>query len=81
MEDAQLLHRINELADEEERLWSLADEEGGLSSDEQARLRELQVHLDQLYDLLAQRRARRSAGLNPDEAHVRSAEVVEHYQQ
>ncbi|HVA84802.1 MAG TPA: DUF2630 family protein [Candidatus Saccharimonadales bacterium] len=81
MEDAQLLHRINELADEEERLWSLADDEGGLSSDEQARLRELQVHLDQLYDLLAQRRARRSAGLNPDEAHVRSAEVVEHYQQ
>jgi hypothetical protein len=81
MEDAQVLHRINQIAEEEEHLWSRADEEGGLSNDEQARLGELQVNLDQLYDLLAQRRARRSAGLNPDEATVRPAEIVEHYQQ
>jgi hypothetical protein len=81
MEDAQVLHRINEIAEEEERLWARAEEEGGLSTEEQARLHELQVHLDQFYDLLAQRRARRSAGLNPDEATVRPAEIVERYQQ
>jgi hypothetical protein len=81
MEDAQVLHRINEIAEEEERLWARAEEEGGLSTEEQARLHELQVHLDQFYDLLAQRRARRSAGLIPDEATVRPAEIVERYQQ
>jgi hypothetical protein len=81
MEDAQVVHRINEIAEEEERLWARAEEEGGLSTEEQARLHELQVHLDQFYDLLAQRRARRSAGLNPDEATVRPAEIVERYQQ
>ena len=81
MEDAQVVHRINEIAEEEERLWARAEEEGGLSPEEQARLSELKVHLDQFYDLLAQRRARRSAGLNPDEATVRPAEIVERYQQ
>jgi hypothetical protein len=37
--------------------------------------------LDQCWDLLRQRRAKRQYGDNPDDAHVRSADVVEHYQQ
>ena len=81
MDDNQLLHTINEIAAEEEHLWAKASEEGGLSVDEDARLRELQVHLDQTYDLLAQRRARRSAGLDPDEAHLRPPQIVENYEQ
>jgi hypothetical protein len=41
----------------------------------------LQENLDQCWDLLRQRRARRAAGLNPDEAQVRPVETVEHYLQ
>jgi hypothetical protein len=81
MDDSEVLHRINSLAEEEERLWSRGSEEGGLTTEQDARLHELQVQLDQAYDLLAQRRARRAAGLNPDEARVRPPEVVENYQQ
>ena len=81
MDDSQVLHRINSLAEEEERLWSRAAEDGGLTAEDEGRLQALQVQLDQAYDLLAQRRARRSAGLNPDEARVRPAKVVENYQQ
>jgi Protein of unknown function (DUF2630) len=81
MDDTQLLHMINAIASEEEHLWAQASEEGGLSVAEEARLHELQVNLDQVYDLLAQRRARRSAGLDPDEAQLRPARVVENYEQ
>jgi hypothetical protein len=81
MDDSEVLHRINSLAEEEEHLWSRAGEDGGLSGEDEARLHLLQVQLDQAYDLLAQRRARRSAGLDPDEARVRPPSVVEHYEQ
>jgi hypothetical protein len=81
MDDTEVLHRINSLAEEEEHLWSRAGEEGGLSSEDEARLQALQVQLDQAYDLLAQRRARRSAGLDPDQARLRPASVVENYEQ
>ena len=81
MDDSQLLHTINVIAKEEEHLWALAGEEGGLNDDEEARLYELKVQLDQAYDLLAQRRARRSAGLDPEEAHLRPARIVENYEQ
>jgi hypothetical protein len=39
------------------------------------------VALDQCWDLLRQRRARREMGENPDDAAVRDADVVERYQQ
>ena len=45
------------------------------------RLEALKVSLDQCWDLLRQRRALREEGGNPDDAHVRSESVVEHYQQ
>jgi len=41
----------------------------------------LEVTLDQCWDLLRQRRARRHAGENPDEAGVRPPGVVENYKQ
>jgi hypothetical protein len=53
----------------------------GLSDAEQDRLRSIEVALDQCWDVLRQRRARRNAGQDPDTAAVRSADVVEHYQQ
>jgi hypothetical protein len=39
------------------------------------------VQLDRYWDLLRQRDARRRAGLDPDGAQVRSADVVEGYRQ
>jgi hypothetical protein len=52
-----------------------------LTDDERIRLRALEEHLDQLWDLLRQRRARRQAGLDPDDAAERDESVVEHYRQ
>jgi Protein of unknown function (DUF2630) len=78
MDDQQIVERINELADQEHRLWE-AESRGEASDTERERLTELQVTLDQCWDLLHQRRARRSAGMDPDDAQVRDAREVEGY--
>lgn len=80
MDDSEIVGHINELADEEHRL-ERSHASGGLSDEEQARLREVEVALDQCWDLLRQRRARRSAGQDPDDASVRPESTVEHYKQ
>ena len=80
MDDAELVHRISTLADEEHQL-ELSHAGDGLSEEEQKRLRSVEVALDECWDLLRQRRARRSAGQDPDEAEVRPEGVVEGYQQ
>ena len=81
MDDEQLFDQINALSKEEEELYARASSEGGLSDGERGRLHELKIRLDQTYDLLRQRQARRSAGLDPDEAELRPADVVESYEQ
>ena len=81
MEDEALLSRINDLVAEEERLLESSRGTDGLSEDEDARLKAVEVALDQCWDLLRQRRAKRHAGEDPDEAHVRDAPTVEGYQQ
>ena len=78
MQDPGVLDHINELAHEEETLYSKAGH-GDLDKREQDRLRVIQVELDQCWDLLHQRRARRSAGQDPGEAKVRPPDVVEGY--
>jgi hypothetical protein len=80
MDDKQIVQRINELAAEEQRLEE-AHIGTGLSDDEVTRKRDLEVTLDELWDLLRQRRAKRSAGQDPDAAEQRSAETVERYLQ
>ena len=80
MEDQNVIERINELAHEEHELFQKAST-GGLDPKQHERLKWLEVSLDQCWDLLRQRRARRHAGLNPEEAQVRDPEIVEHYQQ
>lgn len=80
MADEQTLAAINDLADEEHAL--LQKESHGTATDEErARVREIEVQLDQCWDLLRQRRARRDAGLDPDDAKIRDESVVENYQQ
>jgi hypothetical protein len=81
MSDQPIFDRINDLSHEEEALWRKAGESGGLDADERQRLEIIGVELDQCFDLLHQRDARRAAGLNPDEAEARPPEVVERYVQ
>ena len=80
MDDKEILGRIDALVSEEHQL-----EQGkagvGLSEDDARRLTDLEVALDQCWDLLRQRRARRAVGLDPDEAEAREPGIVERYQQ
>ena len=78
--DDELVRRIDDLVEEEHHLERTHSGEG-LDDAGRARLSHLEVQLDQAWDLLRQRRARREAGQNPDEAQVREPEVVERYQQ
>jgi hypothetical protein len=80
MNDTQIHEHIEELVAEEHRLLEHGDA-GGLTQDDRARLETISVRLDQYWDLLRQRRARRDAGQDPSVAHLRSDEIVEHYQQ
>jgi hypothetical protein len=78
MEDQRVLERINEIAHEEHQLWE-REGSGEITEAERERLRELAVTLDQCWDLLHQRRARRAAGQDPDDTSVRDARTVEGY--
>jgi hypothetical protein len=78
--DAEIVERIDRLVDEEHRLERTHAGEG-LSDAERVRLQNLEVQLDQAWDLLRQRRARRRVGLDPDDAEVRDPSIVERYQQ
>jgi hypothetical protein len=77
MTDSELLARISELVDEEHSL----ENQPNHTDDDRDRLNQLQVALDQCWDLLRQRRARREFGENPDDAQARPTDVVEKYQQ
>ncbi len=75
--DASVLGKIEALVHEEQHLYS----GGNLDDGAQTRLKKIQVELDQCWDLLRQRRARREFGDDPDQASVRPAAVVEKYEQ
>jgi fucose permease len=81
MNDKEILEKINGLMQTEHELRSeLAA--GRLSSEqERERLRSAEEALDQCWDLLRQRRARREFGEDPDSAAVRPSVEVEGYQQ
>jgi hypothetical protein len=76
--DAGVFDDINELTREEHELWQKEARHEATDADRK-RLQELQVLLDQCWDLLHQRRGLRDAGLDPDEASVRKSEIVEGY--
>jgi hypothetical protein len=76
MDDKSILDHINELVHEENRLRQNSDQAG--TND--ARLRDVTYQLDQCWDLLRQRRAKREFGEDPDTAQVRDAGTVEGYQ-
>jgi len=81
MDDKEILSHIDELiATEHDLRAKVAD--GELSSaEERDRLRSVEEALDQCWDLLRQRRARREFGENPEEAQLRPGGEVEGYLQ
>lgn len=81
MKEPAIFDRINTLAEEEERLYGKAGDGSGLDGNERHRLAEIRIELDQAYDLLHQRDARRAAGQDPDTAEIRPPEIVESYEQ
>jgi Protein of unknown function (DUF2630) len=80
MDDAEVIRRIGALVEEEHSLERSVGTTGP-DEDTTTRLRDIEVALDQCWDLLRQRRARREMGENPDDAAVRDPDVVERYQQ
>jgi Protein of unknown function (DUF2630) len=74
--DQSVVKHIKDLADEEHHLY----EKGALGDDEKARLKAINIALDQYWDLLRQRRAKREFGQNPDEAEIRRPGIVEKYE-
>jgi hypothetical protein len=75
--DQRVRMHIAALVDEEHRLFA----QGNRTAEDQRRLLEIQVELDQYWDLLRQRRALREFGNDPEKARLRPGDVVEDYQQ
>jgi len=73
MDDAELIQRINDLVAEEEALQETPNHDV-------ERVRELELMLDQCFDLLRQRRAKREFGQDPSSARVRDSGTVERYE-
>ncbi|MBJ7328965.1 MAG: DUF2630 family protein [Solirubrobacteraceae bacterium] len=81
MDDTRIQDHIEELVAEEHRLLETAGESGdGLDAAGHTRLKEIGVELDQYWDLLRQRRAKREFGLPVSDAGLRDAGTVEGYE-
>jgi hypothetical protein len=74
MSDKSVLAHISALVEEEHKLRAAGD-----AATSEARLKEVEVQLDQCWDLLRQRRAKREFGANADTAAVRDPGTVEGY--
>ncbi|WOH18812.1 DUF2630 family protein [Paenarthrobacter sp. GOM3] len=81
MDNQDLLERIQSLVEEEHRLRDTAGSDADDGGNNSARLAQLEAQLDQCWDLLRQRRAKKDAGENPDEAEARPVNEVEGYRQ
>lgn len=71
MDDRDLIERITQLVAEEQKLQA--------SDHDPAKLRELEITLDQLWDLLRQRRSQEEFGRDPGGAQPRDPKTVEGY--
>jgi hypothetical protein len=77
MDETDILSRIHALVDEEHKLREGTEH----TDDDRARISKLEADLDQCWDLLRQRRARKQYDENPDEAQPRPEPTVESYLQ
>jgi hypothetical protein len=78
--DDEIHKQIEKLVEEEHALWQ-REGDGSVTDSERKRMHEIQLALDQSWDLLRQRRALRNVGRDPDEAEPRTENVVENYRQ
>jgi hypothetical protein len=78
MNDRNLLDHINQYAREEHELFE-REAHGKISDADSQRLKHLQTMLDQCWDLLRQRRAKREFGQDPNDAQMRDERVVKNY--
>jgi len=76
MSDKTILHHITELVEEEHKLRA----SGTASETSAERLKHVEEQLDQCWDLLRQRRAKREFGDDPSKAAVRDVGTVERYE-
>jgi len=81
MTDEEILTRIHGLVDEERKIREQRGESSLSEEQERDAVRRLDVALDQCWDLLRQRRARKEAGEDPGLAEARPASEVEGYLQ
>ncbi|MFI5894777.1 DUF2630 family protein [Actinoplanes sp. NPDC051513] len=81
MDDKNVLDRIHGLVDEEHKLRQQLGKGEISSSEEHARLKELEDALDQCWDLLRRRRAAREVGNDPNGEQAHSVNEVEGYLQ
>jgi len=77
--DSGIHENISALVAEERRLRAALQAHEIGRDEEQARLRDIEVQLDQCWDLLRQREALRNSGGDPDSASERPASEVEGY--
>jgi prefoldin subunit 5 len=75
MNDRSIVQHISELVDEEQRLRAQVER----PDQHTERIRAIETELDQCWDLLRQRRAKREFGDDPDSARTRDAGTVERY--
>ncbi|MFD4030477.1 DUF2630 family protein [Streptomyces sp. NPDC058637] len=80
MGEQDIFENIDGLVSEERALRARSTADLGLSAEERSRLREVEVQLDQCWDLLRQRRALSEFGEDPASAKVRPADEVEGYE-
>ena len=76
MNDDSIVRRMSKLIDEEHHLYA----GGAAGGQARARAKAIEIKLDQCWDLLRQRRAKREFGKNPDDAELRSPSTIERYE-
>jgi hypothetical protein len=79
--DEQIEAQIGKLEAEQERIRRREGATDPALETDAARVEEIRIELDRLWDFLRQRRALRDAGDDPDLASERSADIVEKYWQ
>jgi hypothetical protein len=77
MDETDILSRIHALVDEEHKLREGTEH----TDDDRSRMSKIEADLDQCWDLLRQRRAKRQYDENPAEAEARPESTVESYLQ
>ena len=80
MEDIDIYKHIESLVNEEHEILGLSAQ-GGLDDEQRKRMQQIEKYLDQCWDLLRQRRAKRAAGLEPGDARLNDPAIAEYFPQ